>query len=1009
MNKFVINLFYVLLLLVQAACTDDMEWGTAGQYSEASGQLTLSFEELTGRDIHISRTVLNGNEENFLHSLRIYVFSESGRLTGYTCLTGDGVHPIPTPRGKVTVSARGGKSYIYAIANLKTAQYYVSPEDFALLDVDPARVTASELTRERFLSVSFQRQPNSLLPLDNHFLMSGYANYGHPVTIVPAGAGRLTLSEPTAADDRVIKLYRVVSKNKISVKSAPGSHFTLTRYELHNVALSGTLLPSPPRQLAPTQGSFEQMDPIQVTTENTVEFYLPENIQKNTQGIIKSWEDREKNVYDSLKVTKTFTHAPENASYIVLNGKFSNEADKIAAEVTYTIHFGDIGARLDRLDNFEVERNCTYTYNITINGVNDIIVEARKEGDHPYAEGNVIHIHNGTIYELDAHYESRILKFVKGGISNGMEMIYDKQEYHGYIAYISTPFGKSRSVCVEKSQKNGKIYLYDVFEQGSTKTPLCEIRENGLYDHNGRPITDEQTLTDIFGMSDYKWARFRKNTPHNLVGDKTDLSRYVCKYPGDQFFMKPSDLMNIHLTGDKEPLIDIYTLLYNLAKHDTDTENTYWNAVDSKGKSCVYYTCFVDENYYEHKSWDLYVNQPDRIMHVASEIDISDDEHSTYMSVLYTLSQKSIKTFYNPSYASEVKAYGIESVTDEQHPVSGSSRDIVSFRNTDYDFSDAHKEKWNGHTSAVKRMDRNSWNQPHTRYLVNQQPLHTTVSTSMLSRNRDLNGNGVIDADEIRWYVGAVGQYVGIWLCEEILPAESRLFDITLMHDFVLGSFPHEWHYFTASSPEIFWAEEGSSTSGLYAGDWSQARQVRCFRTLESSGKGLSDPDTYFQSRRLLSRDGEIEVSLDRVDSRALRPHVNTMLGVHYERDEQNLLPSHFKIAKSFAHNLNTSQRSEFFTWQEVKNPSNMSGIDTGSEEPGWRVPNQRELCVMVFADDNRCRGIWCRTKYNGSRYGAFHQGYKNNISGYARLDNGNMTVQVNKNRMKVICVKDIQ
>lgn len=35
---------------------------------------------------------------------------------------------------------------------------------------------------------------------------------------------------------------------------------------------------------------------------------------------------------------------------------------------------------------------------------------------------------------------------------------------------------------------------------------------------------------------------------------------------------------------------------------------------------------------------------------------------------------------------------------------------------------------------------------------------------SCLTRNRDNNGNGIIDADEIRWYMPAIKQLVGLWM-----------------------------------------------------------------------------------------------------------------------------------------------------------------------------------------------------------------------------------------------------
>lgn len=1012
-TKIIYYICYIIVLLVQiTACSDVLDGGDVCDFSAIEGELTLHFEELAHKNVHISRSSQDQQKKERIESLQVYIFNESGRLTGYTELY-DKDGSIDSPQGQVTVHTRGGKSYIYAIANLLTSQYDVTEEDFKLLQVDSDQIQSSNLTRDLFLKIRFKRQPQALMPLDNLFLMSGYVNNGNFVTISPIGNGKLSITEPAEPDNRIIKLYRILSSNTIKVKTTPGHDFKLTKIELRNVANTGTLLPASQNSPEVTTGTFEQMNAVEVTTPNTFEFYLPENIQQVNPGtIINKWENREDNTYDQSKEHKIFTKAPANASYIILYGKYINERMKRAAEVAYTIHFGDIGAQFQRLDNFNVERNCKYTYSVTINGVEDIIVEAKKEGNHPYAEGVVLELNNGKLYELDAHYESRILKFIKGGIFKHQGIQHNQRKFHGYMTYISTPLGQSRALCIEKSENDNKVYLYNTFDAGA-KTPLCEIREDGLfYDlHNGTQITDETMVQDIAGTLDDKWVKFRRNTEENKVYPRFYKRDIVCKYPGDQFFMKSPETMNPSLTGDKEPLINIYALLYQLVTHEQDTDNSFWNETDNQGQACVYYTCFVDENYYENERWDKYVNTPNRIMHVASHIYISEDQHSAFTDVLYTLSQRSIKTFYNPNLSSTVKAYGMETVSEEQHPVSISYK--FRFQNYDYDFK-TYRDNWNGYTSTYNEMLNCKWSDEECKYVPQQQPLHTSVCKAMLTRNRDLNGDGILQKNEIRWYVGSEGQYAGAWYGEDIFPAETRLFDINLMNEFSPGEIPHLWHYFTSSPLEIFWAEEGSSTSTIKDNEnpdnigWSRANQVRCFRTLESNGPGLCDPEPFWT--HTITSDKEIIVDLNRMDSRALRTNVKDELGIHYERDEQNRLPKRFIIAKDFATNLDpNAQTLDYFTWQEVKNNSNLSQINTGYTTPGWRLPNQRELGLMSLVDNERYREIWCRTKFNGSRYGKNNISYKNpNISGYGRLKNGNITVEVQQVNLKIICVKDL-
>lgn len=1006
MKRIIIYLLDILVLLACSACTDDTEFDAVSPHTDAYGELTLTFEELLGKEYHhTSRAVHDKEDEEFLQSLRVYTFNETGALTGYVVQRGVNGNSLSTPKGRVTLKTRGGRAYIYAIANLNNSQYPVSIEDFNLLNVNPDAVSLSKLTRDRFLNIRFNRQRKALLPLDNHFLMSGSVNSGRLVTLVPSTSGRLTIAQPVSDEDRIIKLHRVVAKNKISIQAKNGCQFTLSEVQLCNVALHGRVMPYAPNEQVTTDSEVEQMDAVHITSKNIIEFYLPENLQMaGSDKLIQDWKDRETDQYDATFTQRTFVNAPEKSSYIILRGSFRDDENHLAAEVAYTIHFGDFGGKSGDLYNYRVERNNLYTYNITVNGVDDIIVEAEKQDNNPYAEGNIIHIKKGIIYQLDAHYESRILKFVKGGIHD-MQTSDENQSYNGYIAYISTIRGTTKSICVEQSEQDGKVYLYDVFEK--RKHPMCEIRQDGaFYDlQTGNKITESADLKNILGSLDYKWAKFRRNTSANLDGNKKELNKYVCKYPGDQYFEKPSFTMNTRITGDQEQLISIFGLLYNLAVHDGDKDNRFWNAMDEEGNPCVYYTTFVDENYYEDLNWSEYVNQPNRVMHVASEIFISEDTHSTYTTVLYTLFQRSIKTFYNPNMASRVNAYGIESVTEEQNPVSGNPEDVVNYDQMYYDFQERNQHSWNGFTCSSSVLANESWGRQNNVYVPGQQALHQTVSAAALTRNRDLNGNGVIDKDEVRWYVGTIGQYNGIWFGEDILPAEARLFDINQMHQFKNADPCHEYHYFTVShNYEIFWAEEGSSTSTLTNGKWSQARQVRCFRTLQSNGKGLCDPDTYYETKSLQT--GEVEVSLERMDRRALRTAVNTYLGIHFERDEQNRLPVKFKIANKLARNRKDNTIG--FLWEEVKNYRDQDNIITGYAGYGWRVPNQRELSLMALIDtDAKYRNIWCRTKFNGVRYGDNGRGYKKQISGYGRLQNGNITVGIT-GKMNVYCVKDM-
>lgn len=106
-----------------------------------------------------------------------------------------------------------------------------------------------------------------------------------------------------------------------------------------------------------------------------------------------------------------------------------------------------------------------------------------------------------------------------------------------------------------------------------------------------------------------------------------------------------------------------------------------------------------------------------------------------------------------------------------------------------------------------------------------------------MSRNRDENGNGRIDDDEIKWYLPAINQYIGMWMGANALE-EARLYTFNYKVD--------GWHYISNSYDDsknndrkdhwIMWGEEGSSTGMKKSGQ--AVNQLRCIRNIGNFSGG---------------------------------------------------------------------------------------------------------------------------------------------------------------------------
>lgn len=180
-------------------------------------------------------------------------------------------------------------------------------------------------------------------------------------------------------------------------------------------------------------------------TPNSFTVYLPENIREYT-GDKTEWkfadrdrvrkDDNGENLYENTPSQEgheghyQFENAPKHSTYVEITGKF--EGDNISADTRYILHLGDFSN--NKFNEFSLRRDYHYQYTVTVNGVNDIVVEVKGEDGtsnpqekNPAVEGIVFE--GGARVQLDAHYEQVEMKLMKNKISEGV-----------YI-YAKTPFG----------------------------------------------------------------------------------------------------------------------------------------------------------------------------------------------------------------------------------------------------------------------------------------------------------------------------------------------------------------------------------------------------------------------------------------------------------------------------------------------------------------------------------------------------------------------------------------
>lgn len=965
MKHYIVNILVAAALTLCSLTSCVKENISAPDHGE--GTVYLSLNVLSdGMDQVIVKSPWDPNDANerAVENLRIYIFSKAtDNLVGYKyfskddlTFTDDSSQPGYDRTATVSnIPTSTGEVYIYAIANALTSQYKVT--DNAILNIDESNL--SHLTRATFLSATCTRQLGSINPADNRFVMSGFANNGDPVTIArKAGTTEAEITSPTDDDHKRVKLYKILSKNKITVKSVNGVTFKPEYMEIHNVPQVYGLMRG--NNVAPS--GFESFDRI-IWSENSYQCYLPANVQTTTASPA-TFNDREKNTYDDTG-KKTFVNAPANATYVVIHGKY--QGGDYAGDLSYTVHLGDFS---NNPADFSVAANSNYEYTLTIKGVNNFIAESKREAgkDDPGSEGVVIF--KGTdILEVDCHYEARVMKFSMSELNQIINV-----DHYGYILKIQTAFCETISMIVDG---NGNIYDAAEFKTQSNPTVLTTVGTD-----DGMPV-DVSKILISGNEADFDWVRFVKNTgkyysyytPSQKPGCKISSSHAisdVCAYPG------------------RANTQTIFQFLRDLYKAGKEQDASYFNATGSS----VYVTCFVDENYYPKKNWTEYVNKSEpRRIYFANDLFVSADGQSSFAKAKYVVSQKSIWTFYELDPA--LKPFGLESVSEEK----AQGVDVVSGTNQSTQW-------WDGRASAVSNNRNKDFYASSTKS-TGKQDIYTGAYKACMSRNRDESGDGKIDADEIKWYLASVDQYKGMWAGEEAFDSEARLFKATesewtdLNTAFVNGGSNvdeknkalKKWHYFTCSSANTFWAEEGCATSGD-----NNATMVRCIRTLASNSEGLESAETYYSYK-----DNIVELKLNDV---ALRTPQSGGFQTYFERGKKsNQLYKKFKIASA---NLPTA-----YSKTQVISTAKGSGFINSTDDVcqnaagyggSWRVPNQRELSIMSAVNKD-LKDLYSCTSFTGVQENYYKY---NDPQAYGFVLAGTqMTLAVSKN-YNVRCVMDV-
>lgn len=999
-----------------SSCTVDDFFGTDNVVEGEPVNITLNFAAVPSTDVRITRAT--GSDLSELSDIVICVFHGDGSfeqmVTNYDeggglTVNGNKVGANGENRYSVSFESTSGEKKLIAVANVAEGAFWEnlitdltaaynekkSFDEVKNIVADVSHKLVAEASTTDGMQPFHVTSPSQML-------ISGWNEgvvFGTNNTVTDYG----TYGD---ADNKVaIKMKRAMAHITFNIAANPSGAkgtFTPTSFRVYNIptksyltnGISETLLTTGVADVKYLNTALENIGTVQ-GGNYSFNFYMPENVQEpggsNTYKAREEWEGAS----GASAENKTWKNAPQNSTFVVISGTFEgDDTNPVTANVEYTIHLGNFGKSGDNSRNygdFSVMRNYSYTYSVSVLDVNNIIVEAeRTGGDYQNGAEGSVYDQSSTeySYNLDAHYEQVYLEYNLSDIANSLGQSLSGQSLDDAIA--------NQLILIIQSEAMDYTHESTPDEPYTTRNKRGTLSPYKIYADAVRsgkdPADAKAAVLNGAGTGvkptkgfDYKWIEF-------LPQEGTDIS----KYPGISSWAM-EDLTGMEngnfYAGAKgnNKMLDVYDMIVEMGKaikqifYGREKPSSSSIQITQNGNDYVArFTAFVNENYYlrhpltgaEVNTWSVMTNKIPREMIIAMSTQTSADGNSSYSKIHSYISQLAMQTFYNDRVSS-LNAFGIE--TYNETPLKwyyGTPRSTYGL--TDNDGLVNQKILINANSSpswdTYISYANNGWKSSVGTDRVNHKLADNAYSvqaaySACMSRNRDLNGNGQIDENEIRWFLPSLNEYIRMGIGANAISSAAQLYmgDKTSLvnpaENNPSSGYPYKYVsegalYYTSSeaNKRVYWAIEKGSYSSETA-DWYYRLPlpIRCIRNLPASGststtdissiENVTSDATYELHPRTSARPYILEFR-NRLVPSLYRLRVSGSLNIHNEDNDANSFYDGIFVARGF---LNDAQKLGDVIGYNGTMINPCSTYSEGGYR-NWRVPNLVELSAMNAA-----------------------------------------------------------
>jgi len=999
MKRFAYIALLMALILLPASCVREEAPETSTTLPDGTPvTLLIPFgaEDSMGIDVG-TKAEASRTDESRVHDLYVFIFDESGdkfygRYFTYEHLTQD-LSDLGTNANegwwvdnvtasdastvktqgvvKISTEARTNCTLV-VVANLDNSVTALDGED----PID-CLAQISTLTELQSVKVSLEQ---NVVNRDDLFLMLDYKTGLSTSDMVWYTDGTPNYTTPNYNSDYKVTLERIDAKVKFRVKvnTTYVSEIEPRYWQVYNVPSSCYLYPSASDPSGEDrfyfdtdQSYFEGEETDSDGTWQVFTFYMLENRQTMKKTAGDDYYNREKQVKINRQDTSDgvlydngdWEYAPDEGTYVkfdvvlTLTSKgitqITNKGGSaLTTDAVFTVHLGNFSEG-PNYDDYNTLRNHSYSYDITLTNSESIYVEVTDEdrNKEPQAghEGSLLFA-TDEIVQCDAHY-----------------------------VYHSLTFNYNASLDRTKISWN-------------VKTPFCEGGAKWDADAGDWVISGS--------VIDYEWVKFALN-------DVSDDAYTAIRedYPGDSAY----DPTWAPGTTPQPQLLNIHQLIQYLFDQ-TDKER---NGNSDFKNGVIRMTAFVNEYYYEKDPrtgklnpdlWREFVNAAPREMHILSDASISADGQSDIVNSTHSIIQRSIQTIYNVSSPYLTSAWGTEHTDEMRNRGELESGAVVhsgwtwsggqNLTSNNAYCNDIENGRYN--TAGLWGVNPTPAELPEwetfLKYNVdNTVPElrdgsdggeHTTnyqlMAYSCLTRNRDNNGDGYINPEEIRWYLASRNQVFGLWVGNEALSPTARIYqpqDASSQNGYLWRS-----HVVTSTcsgngnNPTVIVAEEGTSTY-LYGSRswnafnpntsaesaWNKIQSVRCVRnvgTFDDNGarRDISyapvdtEVDKYYEAsagydgngRLNPNTDGTYTLRFDNLNTKSIREYTSIDLPYHDEYSAHNRVYLQLDIQNPSEGITPASKLTVYNLNNDISQKGHNEFCPTG-----YRLPNMTELSLM--------------------------------------------------------------